>query len=510
MPFIRKNTTKRRRKTGGKAIAAGGFGCVFDPVIPCNLSKTIKKITPKTSEPLVTKMLFSADAYDEGREAERIYKAVKSIPKNQNYFLFPTVECKPERFTESDLVDYTEKCSKMSRNFPKKQLLDGSALNGVSILNMPNGGMDLHNYIKKIGSSPTICAYVIAGLANLIDKAVIPMNKKNICHADLKGENIMINVQGKLKIIDWGLGGIVSESRGSVRASFLKNRPFQFNSPFTLPFIGGFKTYFDATSPARQLQLETSSSPNDVNIAQIVNSYLINQLSFNLSGSDLPGHLGYIEQNYAEPILGCCISGRDRIQSAKNTYRQLILNYISEAVSAFTDKGKFMNNEYLKKVFIPNADLWGVLVTLYSFLDKSITGVKEIEKNAITMVIKEYLFSSKYAAKPMPSKEIVKSLKLIAVSILKGSNINESRAALPIEWQNNLVEWLSDSSFALQFTEKSKAVEKSKTTVKKKPAKKATTVKRSPVGKKSSTPKRKSRCPNGTRRNKKTGNCEPV
>ena len=88
MPVIQKNTTKRRKKTGGKAIAAGGFGCVFDPAIPCNFSKTIKKITPKTSEPLVTKMLFSADAYDEAKEAERIYKAVKSIPKNQNYFLF--------------------------------------------------------------------------------------------------------------------------------------------------------------------------------------------------------------------------------------------------------------------------------------------------------------------------------------------------------------------------------------------------------------------------------------
>ena len=224
----------------------------------------------------------------------------------------------------------------------------------------------------------------------------------------------------------------------------------------------------------------------------------------------MPGHLGYVEQNYAEPILGCCISGRERITSAKNTYRQLILNYITEAVLAFTQKGKFVKDEYLKKVFIPNADIWGVLVTLYSFLDKRVSGVKEIEKSAIIMLIKEYLFSSKYAAKPMPGKDIVKSLKIIALSILKGSNINESREALPVEWQNNLVEWLSDSSFARQFTEKSKTAEKSKTTVKKRAIKKATTVKRSPVAKKSSSPKRKSRCPNGTRRNKKTGNCEPV
>jgi serine/threonine protein kinase len=518
MPLVKRNITRRRKKTGGKAIAAGGFGCVFDPVIQCNLSRPVKKITPPTGEPMVTKMLFSADAYDESKEAERIYKVVKSIPKYQKYFLFPTVECKPERFIESDLIDYTERCRKMSENFPRKQLLDGTALNGVSILNMPNGGMDLHAYIKKTADKPAICAYVIAGLANLIKKAIVPMNKLNVCHADLKGENIMININGNLRIIDWGLGGVVSVSSTGVRAPFLNNRPFQFNSPYTLPFVGGFKSYFDASSPAKQLASGAKDLSTDVNTSQIINSFLETNLSINFSASSLPGHLGYIEDNYAESLLGCCSSGNRRIRSAKNAFRDLVMNYISEAILAYTEKGKFMKDEYLKKVFLPNTDVWGALVTLYSFLNQSVTGVKPTEKEAIVNVIKKYLFSSEFAVKPLPVKDVIDQLKAISLAILKRTTISESRDALPVEWQNNLVEWLNDSSLQKSFSAKSK------TAAQKKSVKKETTVKRSPAAKKAPATrrkarvsarkgpatKRKARCPNGTRRNKITGNCEPV
>ena len=86
-------------------------------------------------------------------------------------------------------------------------------------------------------------------LAALIEDAIVPMNNKGVCHADLKSENIMLGADGHMRIIDWGLGGVLKNlGKGAVGAKFLEHRPFQFNVPFTLPLLGNFKTFYNAGS----------------------------------------------------------------------------------------------------------------------------------------------------------------------------------------------------------------------------------------------------------------------
>ena len=497
-------------KHGGEAIAAGGYGCVFSPVIACNPRKEKKTISPDTGEEQVTKLMFSADAYEEAKEAEKILRVVKKIPGYQKYFLFPTTMCRPDSFTAQDLDNYDQKCSKMANNFPKKYLLDGTALNGISILNMPNGGTDLYRFIKLYGTSSRACAYILAGIGNLLLKAVEPMNKLNICHADLKAENIMINNDGDLRIIDWGLGGIMTESSTGVRATFLNNRPFQYNAPFMLPFVGNFNSFYDNSQPIKNL---TSENPSlkAVNIAEVVNSYIDDTLEIDLRALQLPGHLGYFEDRFSLPLLGCCSSRASfRSRAARPTFRQIVQDYIISALSSFTKDRKFRKNEYIKEVFIPNVDVWGTLTTFLHFLDDSVTGVKPAQKEQIVSLIKKYMLSSEYAVKAMPVGEIARTLFKISLDVLDKEN---GFRGMPQQWQENYAKWITRKQSPLPSPKpapkKASASQSKATKTKTKkisPKPKASPVRRSPSPKSKS---KRTRCPNGTRRNKKTGKCEP-
>ena len=129
---------------GGKAIASGGYGCVFKPALKCKSQERYNGIS---------KLLKTKAAKDEFKEAETIMPIIKKIPNFNNFILLPENMCKPDEFEDSDLEQFDEKC----RKFTNAKF----SLENYRILNMPYGGDDLENYIKsnKLGSNFTKINY---------------------------------------------------------------------------------------------------------------------------------------------------------------------------------------------------------------------------------------------------------------------------------------------------------------------------------------------------------------
>ena len=199
---------------GGKAIASGGYGCVFYPALRCLDEERTNGIS---------KLLKRTNAREEYEEAERILPALKNIPNYRDYILLPDELCYPDDLTPSDKENVYNKCSafeEIKRSVAKYQ-----------ILNMPFGGPDVDKYLQanKIGDNFITLNH---SLMNLLKNAIRVYNQNRLIHADLKGPNILINEKTlQCKIIDWGLAVKYSNKNTIVIDEELEWRPIQFNIP---------------------------------------------------------------------------------------------------------------------------------------------------------------------------------------------------------------------------------------------------------------------------------------
>ena len=147
-----------------------------------------------------------------------------------------------------------------------------------------------------------------------------------------------------------------------------------------------------------------------------------------------------------------------------------------------------MRDDYIKEIFVKNADIWGALVSLIPYISEKAKGLNAKQRAATLALLKKYVFSSEYATKPIPAKAVCLQLREIAASILKPMSAARIAKELPQHWIGKLHEELGAS--VGRKSAKTKKATRAKT-------KKATSAKLK-------------RCPKGTRRNKRTGNCEPT
>ena len=91
---------------GGSAVASGGYGCIFRPMIPCNTAQqdsylsTLQNKQEKNSssennkdklkkDDYVSKLMLHKHANVEINEVMRFHKILKDIPNYEEYFIFP-------------------------------------------------------------------------------------------------------------------------------------------------------------------------------------------------------------------------------------------------------------------------------------------------------------------------------------------------------------------------------------------------------------------------------------
>jgi hypothetical protein len=424
-------TTSKKSTTGGKVIASGGFGCVFNPALKCQGRKTRGKNR-------ITKLLTKKHALSEYNEIMEFKKKLDKIPNYQNYFLIDDFNiCKPAKLTESDLASFKNKCSALPKDKITKENINNS-LNKVLALNMPNGGLPIDDFLLKHNSYKNIIKLNNV-LIKLLKNGIIPMNQNNVYHCDIKDSNILIDSSSTLKarLIDWGLS---TEYVPNVNYPFPKtwrNRPFQFNVPFSVVifsdlFIEKYSKYLKEDG---KIEVE-SLKPF---ITEYINLWLKERGS---------GHYSYI--NHIMFMLFSNdfddVSGDDKEKLIKKDVTlPYICNYIIQVLTHFTyfkEDGTIDLRKYLDSVFIKIVDVYGFVISYLPIFEALFENYNKLNETEIKLfetmktLFLKYLFSPR--VEPINVSELENELKGLnkILNITNNNNKRSSSSSLKVSSSN--------------------------------------------------------------------------
>jgi serine/threonine protein kinase len=396
---------------GGRVLASGTAGCIFKPPLLCQGQK-------ERSVGMVTKLMTTRDAETEYDIIKYFQPIISKIPNNEEYFVLNQItQCKPQTYTEEDLSDFNEKCSALTNQGITKALVESETRKGrIMGLQLPDGGMDLSDYLadNKMDSNKII--EVNNALIKLITKGISPMNKAGIVHNDLKAPNIVYNEHTKsAKIIDWGLADIVKKSQVLPRT----NLPLMFNEPFTnLLFYRDSRGYiikrrFDRFIPELNAIKRVSEVLKTDNLKEkeriltleikkwFQSSFFSSvDIAYRAFGSrDVLGHFGYIQRVYFEN------NSDETINLICSQIAHVLMKFsydsASNTIKPFDIHGFFQN------VFRYNVDIYGLLTYLISLHD-----IPKLKKS-IDIVQDTFLFGVDYLTKPYDIAHVVEGIKLL-------------------------------------------------------------------------------------------------
>lgn len=354
---------------GGKAIGAGGFGCVFYPALKCENTK-------KRSKNKITKLLNIKHANEEYEEIKLITPFLKNIPNYSDFFLIDDIElCKPHNITSKDLIGVNEKCNNIiesitkskesSSNVDKAETLN-KELYKYKIINMKYGGITIGQYVDKYIISDTTIT-LLKSLSNLLLNGIIPMNKLEIYHGDIKESNVLVNVKETAlnpRLIDWGLTIIYSVPT-SVPIRWT-NIPLQFNVPFSnIMFSNMFQQNLN------KFMNEKPINKSLVNCEEFIKIFLKKIIK--------RGHHSYIQYIF-------CI-----IFDSKSEYENIIINYIASIIFLYLADRQKMDitwlMDYLITIYKHNLDIWGFVMIYLPFLEKIHTLIYKHSKQLTPSVL---------------------------------------------------------------------------------------------------------------------------
>ena len=306
---------------GGEPIASGGYGCVFKPALLC------KNSLGKRPLGKITKLMSKKYAEREYNEIMRFQKILSSIPNYTRYFLLNDFTlCEPAPLTKEDLNNF-DKCRALKKDGINEKNINQS-LDKIMALTMPDGGIAVDDYIRKTTNYRDFIT-LNNTLIELLNKGIVPMNRKHIYHSDIKDSNVLVKITEQnhhhqnselyTRLIDWGIS--VEYQPGTKFPYLWTNRPFQFNTPFSMILF---------TDLFREKYADFIKSNQDTNT--VVNS------SVNLSKEDI----GAFVMDYI--YLWMKKRGPGHYKAINNIFYVL---FSEELVSIpFTDKEKIIETNY--------------------------------------------------------------------------------------------------------------------------------------------------------------------
>ena len=344
-----------RKIKGGKAIASGGFGCVFNPAIKCK--------TRKNKDAGITKLMKTKYAKAEYKEIQEFKGLLDDIPNYSDYFLLDGFSlCEPEELTKEDLEKFDKKCKSLKKMDITASNVNKS-LDKLLSLNMPYGGVDVGDYVEREKMDYKKIHKMNSALIELLRKGIVPMNQRDVFHCDIKDSNILVKDDGsahvKTRLIDWGLS--TTYKSGEKIPKPLTNRPFQFNVPFSVVLFN------DTFAKMYAEFLKKHKEPTFFIIRSFVINYVISWV--NKRG---PGHLKALNSIFKGFFERGLINiekqfKEDLIEFDYTFY--FIFEYISYVLFKFTRDGKFDKMEYFSQVFLKNLDIWGFTMTYLPILE---------------------------------------------------------------------------------------------------------------------------------------------
>ena len=385
----------KKNQKGGKVLGSGGFGCIFKPELKCSENDYEKRNPNK-----ISKLMINKYAIDEYNLIKKFKSILQTIPNYENYFLLNGFTiCKPKQLTKEDLNNFSSKCKALKKkNITKKNI--NNSLDKVLSLNMPYGGIDVENYIKKDFVSSNIIK-LNDSLINLLKYGIIPMNEKNVYHCDIKDSNVLVLQETdffKTRLIDWGLSVFLPKEEKNDAVTIprkLYRRPFQFNVPFSsILFNKEFVKKYNEF-------LILNSNPDYFQIREFVINYIF--IWNDIRG---PGHLNAI--NKIIKILTIkelpAIKKkkiRDHIIEYDFTY-YYIVEYISKILEKYTnfEDKKLDLLTYFNNIFLKNIDIWGFTMIYISLVENLYNKFKILNQyqkelvNKIKYIIIHFLYEN--------------------------------------------------------------------------------------------------------------------
>lgn len=398
---------------GGEVIGAGGYGCVFRPSLKC---KSNIKTKSETNNNYISKLLLNKHANEELSEIINIKPIILKVPNNNKYFLLSDItHCSPDTISKSDQPNI-DKCS----HFFKKNNININNINNeldkFTIINLPFGGNDLEKYIYS--NKFNIANFNILNniLIELLKNAIIPMNKLNLIHMDLKDQN-MLYLNKNIKIIDWGLAFIIKDNNYEYNKDNFNNnlyrRPLQFNLPYSILLLNN-DFWKDLNNYLNYYIFIDNKTLNKENYKEIFKS-----IFYNFFENVKYGHSQDLTNSIIPLFYDNLNSEHDKfnkfIEIMVNIYTHIFLKYFD------TTSNNFKINQYIKDIYLHNCDIFGLLsvyISIYESLKSKKCKVEPIKK----LVIK-YLFDEKYYTEPYNINELVEDLKnLNMLSITNNNN----------------------------------------------------------------------------------------
>ena len=151
----------------------------------------------KTTPNMVSKLMSTSDAVGEKLEMEKIAPVLATLPNADKYFLMSgAFMCPPGPLDANDLKNFNSVC----RNLPYSSSTVNNNLDRLRVINMPNGGPSVRKQFESMVSKGRIThGSDFIGLNNalidLLEHAIIPMNRKGLIHLDIKADNVLCECQ---------------------------------------------------------------------------------------------------------------------------------------------------------------------------------------------------------------------------------------------------------------------------------------------------------------------------
>lgn len=390
---------------GGKVIASGGYGCVFNPSLRCE-GKT------KRQNNLISKLMLEKNAKEEFDEINLLKEKLNKIKNYENYFLIYDVSiCKPNKLTINDLDEYANKCTALQKQNLNKSNINNE-LDKLLSLNIPYGGIPVDDYIYENGSFEKLYK-INECLMKLLKKGIIPMNEMNIYHNDIKDSNVLVEISNenmKTRLIDWGLSVEYKPNQNNPFPKQWRNRPLQFNIPFSIIlfsdlFVEQYTNYLNNGGKVEESDLKP---------------FIINYISEWMKERGA-GHYKYINEImynlYNHSLISVSLNDRPKVIETQITM-DYIVNYLLEVLLNFTkfkENGDLNMRDYLDNVFIKIVDIWGfinIYVPIVDLLSNNYSSLSKVEIqifNQLKYIFTNYLYNPR--STPIQIKELYDDLK---------------------------------------------------------------------------------------------------
>jgi serine/threonine protein kinase len=242
---------------------------------------------------------------------------------------------------------------------------------------------------------------VVNKLIDLLNFAVIPMNKKNLYHFDIKSANVLFDITTeKIRLIDWGLAHIITDRTSP--DGIPSKIPFLFNTPYSSVFLRpDFRLSWSKT-----LNTNWKKRYSD-GIEGVCKRYLAFYLK-ELKKKKF-SHEDYINDVY-ETV-------KEKYEKANSKApSDIVYDFLLKTLIKFTnetnEKTFEFNWEDFLTMYYHNVDIWGTLTCLIPLVEAVSFDMTKDEQDKIQEKVAEILMKYCYLnpTKPINIEDLTKDL----------------------------------------------------------------------------------------------------